>query len=153
MQALAVYYRWLFAIGLLPALSGGIAAQNYEPAATRRFEVRDERPYLGGQRVDLWGIRCGNALRDDAVTERHIRCFDNFIAHGINCIGVYVQGSNPGWPNLEATRNGYTAAGDLKPEFARRLRDWARTARWARMGRFGLRRFAATMALLPAATP
>jgi hypothetical protein len=99
------------------------SAQREAATPTRRFEVRDERPYLGGQRIDLWGIRCGNALMDDAVTERHIRCFDNFIAHGINCVGVYIQGSNPGWPNLDATKNGYTAEGDLKPDFARRL-EW-----------------------------
>jgi hypothetical protein len=35
--------------------------------------VRGERPYLGGQRIDIWGIRCSNALYSDAVTERHVR--------------------------------------------------------------------------------
>ncbi len=111
------------AFGLLVALTATTIAQPEPPITTRRFEVRGERPYLGGQRIDLWGIRCGNALMDDAVTERHIRCFDNFIDHGINCIGLYIQGSNPGWPNLDATKNGYTAEGDLKPAFARRL-EW-----------------------------
>jgi hypothetical protein len=90
---------------------------------TRRFEVRGDRPYLGGQQIDLWGIRCGNALMNDAVTERHIRNFDNFIAHGVNCIGVYLQGSNPGWPDLQASKNGYTPDGNIKPDFARRL-EW-----------------------------
>ena len=60
---------------------------------------------------------------DDAVTERHIRNFDNFVTHGVNCIGVYLQGSNPGWPDLQASKNGYTAEGNIKPEFARRL-EW-----------------------------
>jgi hypothetical protein len=105
-----------------------VAAQDDVPAATRRFEVRGERPFLGGKQIDLWGIRCGNALMDDAVTERHIRCLDNFIAHGINCIGVYIQGSNPGWPDLNASKNGYTADGNLKPAFARRVEHLVREA-------------------------
>jgi hypothetical protein len=111
------------ALGLIVTLAGVATAQPEPPAPTRRFEVRDERPSLGGERIDLWGIRCGNALMDDAVTERHVRCFDNFIAHGVNCVGLYVQGSNPGWPDLSASKNGYTPEGDLKPAFARRL-EW-----------------------------
>ena len=99
------------------------AAEDDKPAPTRQFEVRDDRPFLGGKQIDLWGLRCGNALMSDAVTERHVRNFDNFIAHGINCVGVYVQGSNPGWPDLNASKNGYTPEGGLKPEFARRL-EW-----------------------------
>jgi hypothetical protein len=99
------------------------AAEDDKPAPTRQFEVRDDRPFLGGKQIDLWGLRCGNALMSDAVTERHVRNFDNFIAHGINCVGVYVQGSNGGWPDAGAGRNGFTPEGALKPEFARRL-EW-----------------------------
>jgi hypothetical protein len=99
------------------------AAAEEAPAPTRRFEVRGDRPFLGGQQIDLWGLRCGNALMSDAVTERHIHGFDNMIAHGINCIGVYIQGSNGGWPDVNAGRNGFTPDGALKPEFARRL-EW-----------------------------
>ena len=29
-----------------------------------------DRPFLGGKPVDLWGIRCGNALFSEAVVER-----------------------------------------------------------------------------------
>ncbi len=92
-------------------------------APTRKFEVRGDRPYLGGKQIDLWGVRCGNALMSDAVTERHVRNFDNFIAHGVNCVGLYVQGSNGGWPDVNAGRNGFTPDGALRPEFARRL-EW-----------------------------
>lgn len=56
-----------------------------EPVAeTKEFEIRDDRPFLGGHEVDLWGLRCGNAFLSDAVTERFIRNFDNMNAHGIN---------------------------------------------------------------------
>jgi hypothetical protein len=97
------------------------AAADDKPTPTRLFEVRDDRPWLGGKPIDLWGLRCGNALMSDAVTERHVHAYDNMIAHGINCVGVYIQGSNGGWPDVNAGRNGYTPEGDLKPEFAKRL--------------------------------
>jgi hypothetical protein len=99
-----------------------------EPAATRQFEVRDARPFLDGQPIDLWGLRCGNALMSDTVTERHIHCLDEFIAHGVNCIGAYIQGSNGGWPDINAGRNGYTPEGALRPEFAERLERLVRAA-------------------------
>src|SRR5262245_40523759 len=110
-------------LALLLAPRAPAPAGEGEPAPTRQFQVKGDRPYLGGKRIDLWGLRCGNALMSDAVTERHVRNLDNMAAHGINCIGVYVQGSNPGWPDLKASKNGYTPEGALRPEFARRL-EW-----------------------------
>src|SRR5580700_7738427 len=104
-------------------LFGSHAVRADEPAPTRKFEVRGDRPFLDGRPINIWGLRCGNALMTDTVTERHIRCFDNMIAHGINCIGCYIQGSNGGWPDVNAGRNGYTPDGQLKPEFAQRL-EW-----------------------------
>lgn len=93
------------------------------PPATREFSIHDDRPYLGGKPIEIWGLRCGNALYSQGVTERHVRNLDNMVAHGINCIGVYIQGGNGGHPNPEAGRNGYTPKGDLRPAFARRL-EW-----------------------------
>jgi len=94
-----------------------------EVEATREFEIIDDRPHLGGVEVDLWGIRCGNALHSATVTERHIRAMDNMVAHGINLIGVYIQGSNGGWPDPAAGLNGFGRLGGLKPAVARRL-EW-----------------------------
>jgi hypothetical protein len=94
-----------------------------EPQATRDFEVRNDRAFLGGQEVDLWGIRCGNALHSWTVTERHVRALDTMAAHGINLIGFYIQGSNGGWPDSDAGENGFERGGRLKPKFAKRL-EW-----------------------------
>jgi hypothetical protein len=99
-----------------------------EPAPTREFEIRNDRAFLGGHEVDLWGLRCGNALHSQAITERHIRNLDNMTAHGINLIGVYIQGSNAGWPNADAAWNGFTRDGQLKPPVARRLETLIREA-------------------------
>jgi hypothetical protein len=106
----------------------GVAAASSVPIddpapPTRKFEIRGDRPFLGGQQIDLWGLRCANALYSDNVAERHVRNLDNMVAHGINLIGVYIQGGNGGWPDVNAGRNGYTPEGDLKPEFGRRL-EW-----------------------------
>lgn len=99
------------------------AARVDEPVATRSFSIRGDRAFLDGQEIDLWGLRCGNALYSDTVTERHVRALDTMVAHGINLIGVYVQGSNGGWPDPEAGWNGYERDGSLKPAAARRL-EW-----------------------------
>jgi len=105
-----------------------LGAGTEEPAATREFEIRGDRAWLGGHEVDLWGLRCGNALHSDAVVERHVRNLDNMAAHGINLIGVYIQGSNGGWPNPGAAHSGFTREGRLKPDAARRLETLVREA-------------------------
>jgi hypothetical protein len=110
-------------VPLLPTFPAAPSRAAEEPVPTRKFEVKDDRPFLGGKQIDIWGLRCGNALYSDAVTERHVRNLDNMVAHGINCIGVYVQGTNGGWPDVNAGKNGYTPDGALRPEFARRL-EW-----------------------------
>lgn len=90
---------------------------------TREFEVRGDRAWLGGEQVKLWGVRWGNALMSQAVTERHVRNLDNLVAHGINLVGVYIQGSNGGWPNPDAGLDGYAPDGTLNPTVAARL-EW-----------------------------
>ena len=112
----------LFALGIHVSMACPAA----EP--TREFEIKDDRAYLGGKQVDLWGLRCGNALFSESVTERHIRNLDNMTAHGINLIGVYIQGSNAGWPNADGNLNGFTRDGKLKPVVAKRLESLIRAA-------------------------
>jgi hypothetical protein len=112
------------ALALSACLERGRAVgEEAPPAPTKEFEIRDDRPFLGGRPIDLWGLRCGNALFSPAVTERHVRNLDNMVAHGINCIGVYIQGANAGWPNPEAGIDGFRRDGRLKPDVARRL-EW-----------------------------
>jgi hypothetical protein len=121
----------IFVVGVLASLISSHRARAQdepEAAPTREFEVRDDRAYLGGKPVDLWGIRCANALYSTAVTERHINNLDNMAAHGINLIGVYIQGVNAGWPNPEAGIDGFRRDGRLKPDVARRLESLIREA-------------------------
>jgi hypothetical protein len=116
----------LIALALTACLiaSARAAGKEDDPAQpTKEFAIRSDRPFLGGEQVDLWGLRCGNALYSTAVTERHINNLDNMVAHGINLIGVYIQGANAGWPNPEGGLDGFRRDGRLKPEVARRL-EW-----------------------------
>jgi hypothetical protein len=99
------------------------AADEPAQAQTREFEVRDGAPYLGGEPVKLWGLRCNNALMSPAVAERLIYNLDNMAAHGINLISVALQGTNGGFPNVNAGPNAYTPDGRLIPAFAKRL-EW-----------------------------
>ena len=105
----------------LVAVGAPVKKTEDEVLATREFEIKADRPWLGGHQIDLWGIRCGNALFSEAVTERHVTNLDNMAAHGINLVGFYIQGANAGWPNPEAGLNGFTRDGRIKPEVARRL--------------------------------
>ena len=120
--------RNLVPLVVLTVLGFGPTSAADEPAATRAFEIRNDRAYLGGQQVDLWGLRCGNALHSEAITERHIRNLDNMAAHGINLIGVYIQGSNAGWPDADAALNGFARDGKLKPAVAKRMEAMVRAA-------------------------
>ena len=107
----------LTALACLPAMLPG----GEEAAPTREFEVREGLPYLAGKPVKLWGLRCNNALMSPAVTERLINNLDNMTAHGINFISVSMQGTNGGFPDVNAGPNAYTSDGRLIPAFARRL--------------------------------
>jgi len=101
-----------------------IAIKPPEPSAnTKEFEIRNDRAFLGGHEVDLWGLRCGNAFFSDAVTERFIRNFDNMNAHGINTVAAFIQGVNSGHPDGDAGLNGFTRHGELLPEVKRRI-EW-----------------------------
>jgi hypothetical protein len=85
------------------------------PAPTKRFEIKNDRTYLDGNEFKIWGIRGGNALMSPAVTQRFVAQFDNMAAHGINGFIVTVMGTNTGWPEEWAARNGFEADGSMKP--------------------------------------
>lgn len=84
--------------GLLALLAPAAlaTAQPSSPAPTREFEIRNDRAWLGGKEIKIWGIRSGNRLMSPAVTERFVRNLDNMKAHGLNAILVYIMGSNTG---------------------------------------------------------
>jgi hypothetical protein len=108
---------------ILAAHSITAGSSDESATATQEFEIRGDRPFLGDKPVVLWGVRWGNALHSRSVTERHVNCLNTIVAHGINLIGVYIQGSNGGFPNPDAGFDGFRRDGKLKPEAAERL-EW-----------------------------
>src|SRR5258708_28722979 len=111
--------KLLTALLLALASASPIAAQAQANAApTKKFEIRNDRAYLGGHEIRIWGIRGGNALMSPAVTERFVRNFDNMAAHGINGFIVTVLGTNTGWPERWAARDDLESDGRFKPAFA-----------------------------------
>jgi len=125
---MTICLKSLAVVLLLPGAVVNHAVAADTPTSTREFEIRNDRAFLGGNPVNLWGLRCGNALHSTVITERHLRNLDNMMAHGINLIGVYIQGSNAGWPNPDAATNGFTRDGQLRPEIATRLESLVREA-------------------------
>ena len=116
--------RSCLGVVLLVALTVAAAAHGAdEPVATREFEIRDGQAVLGGQLVRLWGLRVNNALLSPAVAERLINNLDNMAAHGINFLSVSLQGTNGGFPDVNAGPNCYTSDGRIIPAFAKRL-EW-----------------------------
>lgn len=95
---------------------------------TREFEVREGRPYLGGEPVKLWGLRCNNALLSEAVVERLVNNLDHMAAHGINLIGVSLQGTNGGFPDVNAGTNAFASNGAMIRRFGNRVETVCREA-------------------------
>ncbi|WP_422930033.1 hypothetical protein [Singulisphaera sp. PoT] len=93
------------------------------PVATREFSIVGDIPHLDGNPVKLWGIRWNNALMSPAVTERHVRCLDTVVAHGINLLTVGLQGTNGSFPSVDAGPNAFLPTGALRADFGKRL-EW-----------------------------
>ncbi len=104
-----------FAIGFLVCVNSAVAQ-------TKEFEIRDGKPFLGGQQIEIWGLRSGSAMTSEAIMERLIGRLDDFLAHGINAFLVNVQGGNGGWPDGGAALNGFMPDGSLKEEVKQRMK-------------------------------
>ena len=118
----------ILALIVIALIAPVIAATPESPRPTREFEIRDGFPYLDGEPVKLWGIRCHNALMSPAVTERLINNLDNMAAHGLNLVGLCLQGTNGGFPDKTPGLNAYAPDGHLIPAYARRLEGFLREA-------------------------
>lgn len=94
-----------------------------QPAPTHEFRVHDERAWLDGVPVDLWGIHCGNALKSRPLTERLVRGLDAMADHGVNLVSVHLQAANGGHPDRMAGANLFSRRGELDPCAADRL-EW-----------------------------
>ena len=68
---------------------------HYEPHT--RLTVQGNRFRINGRNVDLYGIRVASASQSDAFTQALIENLDDYKAHGVNAITVFLQGSSGGF--------------------------------------------------------
>lgn len=54
---------------------------------------------LDGSQFDMWGIRLANALENDTAAAAVISVLDDYLAHGINTLAVFLQGGSTGSAN------------------------------------------------------
>ncbi len=54
---MTTFDRTLLLVLAVLAACSCLAVAADAPPATREFEIRNDRAYLGGQPVDLWGLR------------------------------------------------------------------------------------------------
>lgn len=80
-----------------------------------RFSVSGTQTLLDGQPFLVRGLRCSNALISEETAESLIAGLEEFAAHGVNAISVYLQGSRFG------DVKGYREDGSLDPIYAARL--------------------------------
>lgn len=118
-------FAWLVISSLASHANGD---ERVAAPPTREFEIRGDRAYLGGEPVRLWGLRCNNSLISPAVSERLINNLDNYAAHGINFLSISFQGTNGGFPDVNAGPNAFTSDGRIIPAFARRAESIIREA-------------------------
>ncbi len=83
--------------------------------------------YLDGKRFDMWGVRTVNALWDEETTRRFLDALPEYKRHGVNTVGINLQGGHPGFERDPRTGKWYSNSafnsdGSLKPEYMERLR-------------------------------
>jgi hypothetical protein len=52
---------------------------------------------LGGQAFDMWGIRVASGTQSQDRTDALVASLDDYAAHGVNTVTVFVQGSSGGY--------------------------------------------------------
>lgn len=92
------------------------AITNTTPVLTREGQVFK----LDGVEISPFGLRAVNAIESDTITQIFLDNLDNMKSYGIQSLSISFQGGrfytgNPG------TVNAFTPAGDLKPEYIKRM--------------------------------
>ena len=105
-------------------LSSGLVLQKAFAADT--LSVNGPRFLLDGEPFDMWGVRLVNALWNEEQTLEIIDAMDDYMAHGVNTIGVNLQGGYPGYERDAAghwySNSAFNPDGTLKAEYMDRLR-------------------------------
>ncbi|WP_114748640.1 cellulase family glycosylhydrolase [Pleomorphovibrio marinus] len=72
----------------------GIILSSIAPPAFAQLAIEGERFKLNQQPFDMWGIRVASASQSDELTEHLIDQLDDYKAHGVNTVTLFLQGSS-----------------------------------------------------------
>jgi len=78
-------------------LSLATTAMTADFAPQTKLALRGDRFVVNGTPVDLYGIRVASASQSDEYTKALIESLDDYKAHGVNGITVFLQGSSGGF--------------------------------------------------------
>ena len=72
-------------------------AQNAGVEEHKILSARGGEFLLDNNPFDMWGIRVASASQSDELTEHLIAQLDDYLAHGVNTVDVFLQGSSGGY--------------------------------------------------------
>ena len=84
-------------------------------AGENDFSVRGDQVLFNGHPFKVIGLRCSNALMNDATTQQLIEQLDTFQDYGVNTVSVFFMGSRFG------DVQGYKKDATLDPDYAARM--------------------------------
>jgi hypothetical protein len=77
------------------ALMLAAAGPGLVPAAgAAEIATRGDRFVLDGKLLDVWGVRVGSASQNEELKDALIRQLDEYLAHGVNAVTVFYQGTS-----------------------------------------------------------
>jgi hypothetical protein len=79
------------------------------------FSIQGQQTMLNKKPFQVIGLRCSNALLNDATSNDLIQHLDQYQQFGVNAVSVYFMGSR--YSNI----NGYELDGSIKAEYADRM--------------------------------
>jgi hypothetical protein len=88
--------------------------ESTKAASGNRLTVRGERFFLNGKPFDMWGVRVASGSQNEELTDSLIANLDDYKAHGVNSITVFVQGSSGGFSDPFSPNGKSIEAGHLR---------------------------------------
>lgn len=87
-----IYCKYFFSIFVLLVF----LFSDVNGAWKTKLTITGDRFYINGKETKLWGVRLASASINAENTDDFLKYLDDYKAHGINCISVFLMGSSGG---------------------------------------------------------
>ena len=88
------------------------------PLRAAEISTRGDRFLLDGKPFEMWGVRVGSASQNDALKDSLLAHLDEYLAHGVNTVTVFYQGTSG------ESSNPFSADGRvIDPDHQRRMEE------------------------------